>query len=215
MAPKIRKAAPRPRIGTSGWSYPFWRAGFYAGVPQRRWLAHCAAHFTAVEVNASFYHEVKAATLERFDLVLSGAVGATLPDARGTAIIGASDQPNGWMERWIGFLRERRLGYIYNAWADGKTRFRNESQSGLTMKAMEQAAETDPGIAERVKLFLYRVPEELYDFARDPDALHNLARENAYQQDLKSLRQKLLAWMQQTQDPLEPTFRSFLQSKPS
>jgi uncharacterized protein YecE (DUF72 family) len=67
MKPNGRKAAgPRPRIGTSGWSYPFWRAGFYAGVPQRRWLAHCAAHFTAIEVNATFYREVKAATLERW-----------------------------------------------------------------------------------------------------------------------------------------------------
>jgi hypothetical protein len=30
---------------------------------------------------------------ERFDLVLSAPVGATLPDPRGTALIGASDQP--------------------------------------------------------------------------------------------------------------------------
>ncbi len=52
-------AGQRAYIGTSGWSYPAWRAGFYQGVPQRRWLAHCAVHFTAVEVNATFYRTMK------------------------------------------------------------------------------------------------------------------------------------------------------------
>jgi uncharacterized protein YecE (DUF72 family) len=50
------------RIGLSGWSYPAWRHDFYAGVPQRRWLAHCAEAFNAVEVNATFYRLLKPAT---------------------------------------------------------------------------------------------------------------------------------------------------------
>lgn len=61
-----RSGAPRAVIGTSGWSYPGWRGGFYRGVPQRSWLAHCAAHFTGIEVNATFYREVKEATLARW-----------------------------------------------------------------------------------------------------------------------------------------------------
>lgn len=55
--------APRPRIGTSGWTYPAWSQGFYAGVPRRRWLAHCAEHFTGIEVNATFYRQLKPETL--------------------------------------------------------------------------------------------------------------------------------------------------------
>jgi uncharacterized protein YecE (DUF72 family) len=43
------------RIGLSGWSYPEFRAAFYKGVPQRRWLEHCAAHFNTMEVNGTFY----------------------------------------------------------------------------------------------------------------------------------------------------------------
>lgn len=54
------------RIGLSGWSYPSWRSGFYRGVPQRRWLAHCAAHFNAVEVNASFYRTLRPELLARW-----------------------------------------------------------------------------------------------------------------------------------------------------
>lgn len=53
-------------IGTSGWSYPHWRDGFYAGVPRRRWLAHCAERFSAIEVNATFYGSQRLTTFERW-----------------------------------------------------------------------------------------------------------------------------------------------------
>jgi len=53
-------------IGTSGWSYPHWRDGFYAGVPQRQWLAHCAEHFSAIEVNTTFYGSQRLATFDRW-----------------------------------------------------------------------------------------------------------------------------------------------------
>jgi uncharacterized protein YecE (DUF72 family) len=53
-------------IGTSGWSYPEWRHGFYAGVPQRHWLAHCAARFTAIEVNATFYRRLAPEVIGRW-----------------------------------------------------------------------------------------------------------------------------------------------------
>lgn len=53
---------PSLLIGTSGWSYPAWRDGFYLGVPQRRWLEHYSRIFPAVEVNASFYREVRPST---------------------------------------------------------------------------------------------------------------------------------------------------------
>ena len=104
-------------------------------------------------------------------------------------------------------LQTKRFGYIYNAWADGTTVFRNESQSGLTMKAMRAAAEGNPTIAARVKLFLHRVPEELYDFQADPDARHNLLDEPAHREQLDRMRQQMAAWMEKVQDPLLPTFR--------
>lgn len=44
------------RIGTSGWSYPQWRGGFYPrGLAAGHWLAHYATVFPTVELNASFY----------------------------------------------------------------------------------------------------------------------------------------------------------------
>ncbi len=57
---------PRLAIGTSGWTYPAWRSDFYAGVPQRRWLAHCAQHFSGIEVNATFYRRLRPETIARW-----------------------------------------------------------------------------------------------------------------------------------------------------
>ncbi len=50
-----RKASPRLYIGTSGWSYPVWKDGFYTGIHRENWLHFCASQFTAIEINASFY----------------------------------------------------------------------------------------------------------------------------------------------------------------
>jgi len=96
---------------------------------------------------------------------------------------------------------EQRFGYIYNAWSDGKTLFRNESQSGLTMKAMQKAAAGNATIAARVELFLKRTPEELYDYHTDPDARHNLINDPRHRQTLERLRARLLAHMRSTGDP--------------
>ena len=96
---------------------------------------------------------------------------------------------------------ERRYGYIFNAWSNGTTVFRNESQAGLTMKAMKTAAASNAKIAARVQLFLKRVPEELYDYQSDPDAIHNLATDPQHRKTLARLRGRLLEHMRSTDDP--------------
>ena len=53
---------PEALVGTSGWSYDDWRDTLYAGVPRARWLAHYAALYDSVEVNASFYRSLAPAT---------------------------------------------------------------------------------------------------------------------------------------------------------
>ena len=100
----------------------------------------------------------------------------------------------------------RPAGYVWNAWADGRKVFRNESQNGLTFAAMREAARTDAAIAERVKFFLYRVPEELYDFQADPDALRNLAGEAQYKPELERLRRLLAEHLARTKDPVLEAF---------
>lgn len=53
---RASNSEPRLHIGTSGWSYPDWKGGFYPNeVPQRKFLDHYATRFSATELNASFY----------------------------------------------------------------------------------------------------------------------------------------------------------------
>jgi len=97
-------------------------------------------------------------------------------------------------------IQNQRFGYIFNPWSDNERVFKNESQSGLTFKAMQAAAKTNPKIAARVKLFQYRDVEEFYDFANDPDALYNLSENPKYKKELDKMRKELLNWMEQTND---------------
>lgn len=104
-------------------------------------------------------------------------------------------------------VQSRQFGYIFNPWSDGERVFKNESQAGRTFNAMQAAAERDPDIAARVALFLYRVTEEFYDFANDPNALNNLIDDPAYQDAINALRAELEHWMEQTADPALECFR--------
>lgn len=53
-------------VGTSGWNYPEWRDTFYAGVPRKDWLRCNAQHFSAVEINATFYGSQRPETLRKW-----------------------------------------------------------------------------------------------------------------------------------------------------
>ena len=104
-------------------------------------------------------------------------------------------------------VRTEKLSYIYNAWPDGKTVFKNEPQAGLTFKAMQAAGQKDPKIAERVKFFLYRTREEFYDLKADPYEQKNLATEVKYKPQIEKMRAELLQMMTATKDPLLPKFK--------
>lgn len=104
-------------------------------------------------------------------------------------------------------IQNKRFGYIFNPWSDGERIFRNESQGGRTFRAMQLAAEKDAEIMDRVDLFLYRVPEEFYEFRKDPNALTNLINEPDCADILKELRLEMETYMMKTNDPALEAFR--------
>jgi len=110
-------------------------------------------------------------------------------------------------------LNTPRFGYIFNAWADGKTVFVNNAKGSLAFRAMAEAAKTDPKIAARVKTFDTRAPEEFFDYTADPDALHNLIDDPKHRAQIDRMRGRLLAVMKQTRDPQTGAFQRFLAAK--
>ncbi|MCA9218181.1 MAG: sulfatase-like hydrolase/transferase [Planctomycetales bacterium] len=104
----------------------------------------------------------------------------------------------------------KRFGYIYSAWPDGETVFRNESQSGLTMKAMKEAAVRNSSVRRRVDDYLYRTSEELYDYSVDSDALSNLVDNTEFKSELQAMRRRMLEHMRSTNDPQLATFQHYL-----
>ena len=106
-------------------------------------------------------------------------------------------------------VQDERFGYIFNGWADGRP-FRRPKQYGGPMVMMMKAAKTNKRIAERVEMFMRRTPEELYDYTKDPNALHNLAADPTRAETVKRLRGELLAWMKRTKDPLQGAFDGYL-----
>ena len=102
-------------------------------------------------------------------------------------------------------VQDGQYGYIFNVWADGAYRYRNNNE-GRSMAAMNQAAATDAAIAARVKVFRYRSAEEFYDLRKDPDCLRNLVGEAAHAEALGRYRAQLGEWMAKTGDPHREAF---------
>ncbi len=104
-------------------------------------------------------------------------------------------------------VQNKRFGYIFNPWADGKFWYRNNNE-GLTMKAMVEAAPTDSFAAQRVKMFRYRAAEEFYDLKNDPDCLNNLIDSADQKGEIKKMQALLHKWMKQSGDPLLSAFEN-------
>lgn len=104
-------------------------------------------------------------------------------------------------------IQSKRYGFIWNGWSDGKTTFRNESMSGLTWRALANAAEQDLDLAKRAKHYLYRTPMEFYDYEKDPDALNNLIDDSCHQKMMTTHLEKLHQLMKATGDPQLPNFQ--------
>lgn len=91
--------------------------------------------------------------------------------------------------------------YVWNGWHNGETTFKNESLSGLSWKAMTQAAKDAASIADRVEFYAKRVPEEFYHTESDPDCLKNLIDESSKKSQIDSFRSKLHDHLKNSNDP--------------
>ena len=79
-----------------------------------------------------------------------------------------------------------------------------------TWKAMKEAAFVDSEMADRVDFFTYRAQEELYDMTADPGSTVNLIDDVNLEVTKTFLQQKLLEWMEDTNDPVVSDYQAFL-----
>ncbi|MEZ6068176.1 MAG: sulfatase [Planctomycetaceae bacterium] len=105
-------------------------------------------------------------------------------------------------------VHTERFGYIYNPWSNGERTFKTATTGTLTYRTMQQLAETNDGVAARLRFFDLRVPEEFYDYQNDPDGLHNLIGDPAFALEIERHRELLRDWMRRTDDPLREAFTS-------
>ena len=98
--------------------------------------------------------------------------------------------------------------YLFNPWSNGKRIFATATNGTDTCKRMIELAQNDKAMNERLNLYRYRVPQELYQVKRDPDCLQNLI-DSSNNQEVKNKLQKLLEeWMVKTEDPILECFRN-------
>ncbi|MCS1407577.1 MAG: Arylsulfatase [Verrucomicrobia subdivision 3 bacterium] len=104
-------------------------------------------------------------------------------------------------------VQTKRFSYIFNPWSDGRRKFKTATTSTASYRELKRLAQTDAGIAERLRVFDLRDREEFYDYQNDPDALYNLIDHPDHQAEIERLRDALGHWMMRTGDPLSAVFQ--------
>lgn len=103
-------------------------------------------------------------------------------------------------------VQTENFGYIANFWSDGEHQIKGDATSGRTYSALKEASVSDKLVADRLNMYIYRVPEELYDFKTDPDGLQNLIDDPEYQEKIQEMKGLLLKEMKRTNDPIQDDF---------
>jgi uncharacterized protein YecE (DUF72 family) len=102
-------------FGTSGFSYPEWKPLFYpAGLRSRGFLGHYAGHFSAVEIDATFYHIPRPATLDSWRDATAETFRFALKAPRRITHFQRLSVPSKTLEYWTSVLPQlgSRLGVV-------------------------------------------------------------------------------------------------------
>ena len=100
------------------------------------------------------------------------------------------------------------MAYICNIWSDGERKFASATKGMAAYAEMNRLAKSDKLWKERLDLYNHRVPEELYNYAKDPDALNNLITQKEYEPRLNELKMAMLNFMKESNDPLLELFQN-------
>jgi N-sulfoglucosamine sulfohydrolase len=97
----------------------------------------------------------------------------------------------------------KKYGYIVNLWSDGERKFATATKGmASTSEMFRLAEEGDKYNQKRSDLFTFRVPEEFFDYEKDPDALIDLIKNPEYKKLISQYRKKAIELMQKSNDPI-------------
>ena len=108
-------------------------------------------------------------------------------------------------------VQTKKSALIITPWSDGKNRLLGiDSMGGLSFKAMEEAATTNPRISKRVDQYVVGYPMAFYDLEKDPDQRENEIKNPAYRAEIKRLQDILMEYMVRTHDPQLHNYKTLL-----
>ncbi len=104
-------------------------------------------------------------------------------------------------------VRTKTRSLMFHAWADGQTAFRVEAMSGLSYRALADAAQKDPRIKARVDQYITGTPLSFFNLENDPDERKNLIDDPQSRPEIERLQALLLTHMERTDDPQLEAYR--------
>jgi N-sulfoglucosamine sulfohydrolase len=100
---------------------------------------------------------------------------------------------------------------VITPWSNGKNVFEGiDSMGGLSFKAMEAAAKTNPKIQKRIEQYTIGYPMAFYDLTTDPDQRDNQINNPAHAAEIKRLQDLLMDYMLATKDPQLANYKTIL-----
>ena len=197
-------------ISDNGSSFPFSKANTYLNSTKTPWIIRWPGKTAPGSVDTTHFISgidymptvLEVAGLQQVQN-MDGASFLTLlqggEQAWRTSVFTEFNTPFSGTDLHMRAIQNEHFGYIYNHFFGHET-VDVEGNDGPSWDAMVEAGKTDAAIQARVDLFRTRVPEELYDYENDPDALVNLIDDPRYESVLAGLRQQLANEMFITDD---------------
>jgi len=104
-------------------------------------------------------------------------------------------------------IETKRYLYIFNPWSNGTRVFATATTGTNTYRQLAKLAADNQSLAERLETYQHRVVEEFFDVLNDPDCTVNLIDSPDHAELIQQQRDRLLAWMQETGDPMLAMYR--------
>jgi N-sulfoglucosamine sulfohydrolase len=192
----------------NGASFPFAKSTLYEAGVRMPFLVHGPGVARGARSELVSLLDLLPTALEMFGAApvacdgrsLTGVMRGPDPEPR-AALVTMQTENNRESGRPARALHGPRFKYIRNFGEDSAT-VSNVVGHSMTWSSGRELARSDPEVAARMRAYLYREVEELYDLATDPLELRDLARVPEYAATCAALRGDLRAWMERNADPL-------------